>query len=338
MKSRHAARFISIGIALAATACGGGSGDGQTAAPPVMAIDGSSTVYPISEAVTETFRGQNPNVRITVSESGSGAGFQKFCRGETEISDASRPIRASEVETCLAAGITFIELPVAYDGLSVVIHPANTWARSMTVAELRKLWEPSAQGTVMRWNQIRPGWPDREIHLFGPGTASGTFDYFTEAIVGEARSSRGDYTASEDDNVLVTGVAGDEGALGYFGLAYYERNQDKLAIVAVDDENPDNGDGPIAPSFESVRTGTYRPLSRPLFIYVNVSALERPEVAEFVSFYLNTEPELFQTVGYVPLNATEAGLVRERFAARTTGSMFGEAPHTASLEDLLRAP
>jgi phosphate transport system substrate-binding protein len=321
-----------VTLAPLVAACGGGSAP----ASAIIPIDGSSTVFPITEAVAVEFQRNDPTMRVTVGESGSGAGFQKFCRNETVISDASRPIKASEIEACAAAGIAFIELPVAYDGLSVVVNPANTWAASMTVAELKKLWEPTAQGTMLRWNQVRAGWPDQEIHLYGPGTASGTFDYFTEAIVGTAQSSRGDYTASEDDNVLVQGVSSDTYALGYFGLAYYEQNADRLSLVAVDDENPDNGAGPIQPSFDSVRGGTYRPLSRPLFIYVNTAALERPEVRQFVEFYLRLDAALIREVGYVPLADAEQELVRARLAAGTTGTMFATASQTDSLESLLR--
>lgn len=319
---------------LVAAACGGA----QPERGAVIDIDGSSTVFPITEAVAEDFMVANPGARVTVGESGTGGGFQKFCRGETAVSDASRPIKQSEIDACAAAGISFIELPVAYDGLTVVVNSANDWAPSMTVAELKTLWEPAAQGTVLRWNQVRPGWPDEEIHLFGPGVASGTFDYFTEAVNGEAKASRGDYTSSEDDNVLVQGVAGDRLALGYFGLAYYEQNQDKLKAVGIDDGNPDNGDGPVLPSIATVKGGTYRPLSRPLFIYVSTAALDRGEVLSFIDFYLNDGPALAAEVGYVPLSDSEQALVLERFAARTAGTMYGDATsQTMALEDLLRA-
>ena len=309
-------------------ACGGST--------EVITVDGSSTVFPVTEAIAEAYQRQNSAARVTVGESGTGAGFQKFCRNETVISDASRPIKANELQACSQAGINVIELPVAYDGLAVMVNPKNTWVESMTVAELRKLWEPAAQGAVMRWSQVRPGWPDREIHLFGPGTASGTFDYFTEVVVGAAQKSRGDYTASEDDNVLVQGVSGDELALGYFGLAYFEQNRDKLKLVPIDDEQPENGAGPIAPSADTVRGGTYRPLSRPLFIYVNAAALARPEIAAFVQFYLDSNTDLVQRIGYVPLAEAERELVKQRFAARTTGTIFSDAPATATVEQILR--
>jgi phosphate transport system substrate-binding protein len=230
-------------------------------------VDGSSTVYPITEAVGEEFQKLHPDVKVVVGISGTGGGFKKFCNGETDISNASRPILQKEIDTCAQNGIEYIELPVAYDALSVVVNPRNDWVACMTVAELKKIWEPDAQGKITRWNQVRPEWPDAPLNLYGAGTDSGTFDYFTEAIVGKAKASRGDYTASEDDNVLVQGVANDQYALGYFGLAYYFENQDKLKAVAID-----NGKGCVLPSEETVRNGTYQPLSRPLFIYVSRKA------------------------------------------------------------------
>jgi phosphate transport system substrate-binding protein len=305
-------------LLLLVAACGGGEQEA------VIQVDGSSTVYPITEAVAEEYQRANPGARITVGISGTGGGFQKFCRDEIDLSDASRPIQASERDACAAAGVEFIELPVAYDGLAVVVHPANSWAESMTVAELRTLWEPAAQGKIMRWSQIRDGWPDREIHLFGAGVDSGTFDYFTEVIVGKSGQSRGDYTSSEDDNVIVQGVSGDEGALGYFGFAYYEENKARLKLVAVDDGDASNGAGPIAPSPVTVAGGTYRPLSRPIFIYPKVSALERPEVHGFVEYFLTEGVPLVREVGYIPLTDNEYSMVRARFAARKTGSMYAD--------------
>ncbi|MBI4285873.1 MAG: PstS family phosphate ABC transporter substrate-binding protein [Chloroflexi bacterium] len=259
-------------------------------------IDGSSTVYPISEAVAEEFRKFYPQVRINVGISGTGGGFKRFVVGETQISDASRPIKDVEKEQAQKNNIEWLELPVAYDGLSVMVNPRNTWVTAMTTAELKKIWEPGS--TVKLWNQIRPEWPDRPINLYGPGTDSGTFDYFTEAINGKEDASRPDYTASEDDNVLVQGIAGDPNALGYLGYAYYVENKDKLKLVAVD-----GGAGPILPSAETIRNGTYIPLSRPIFIYVNKTALARPEVKEFVRFYMSEGPELVTEVGYIPLPA-----------------------------------
>jgi phosphate transport system substrate-binding protein len=328
-------------LTVAASACGRsdpGSASGASA-PSVIAIDGSSTVFPITEAVAEEFQKQNAGQRVTVGLSGTGGGFQKFCRGETVVSNASRPIQQTEIDACKTGGITYIELPVAYDGLAVVVNSKNTWAASMTVAELKKLWEPAAQGKILRWNQIRPSWPNQEIHLFGAGVDSGTFDYFTEVINGKSKSSRGDYTSSEDDNILVQGVAGDLYALGYMGLAYYEENKERMKLVAIDDEKADNGAGPVVPSLETVRGGTYRPLSRPLFIYVNTSGLSRPEVAKFVQFYLDSGPPLVREVGYVPLADAEFDLVKQRFAARTVGTMFDAASGMQSqmtLEQRLR--
>ena len=287
----------------------------------IIAVDGSSTVFPITEAVAEEFQ-RGGGTAVTVGISGTGGGFQKFCRDEIDISDASRPIEENEQKDCAAAGVQFVELPVAYDGLAVVVHAKNTWAASMTIQELRKLWEPAAQGTVTRWSQVRGGWPDQEIHLFGAGVDSGTFDYFTQAIMGKEDASRGDYTSSEDDNVIVQGVAGDEYALGYFGYAYYEGNKDKLKLVAIDDGDDSNGKGPILPSPETVTDGTYSPLSRPIFIYPKVKALERPDVKRFVDFYLAQAPSLVREVGYIPLREGEYQLVRQRFASGKTGSMY----------------
>lgn len=270
-----------------------------------ISIDGSSTVYPISEAVAEEYLALNPKVRVTVGESGTGGGFKKFGRGEIDINDASRAIKQGEIEACEANNIKFIELLIAYDGMAIVVNPSNTWANDITVAELKKLWEPAAQGKITKWNQVRATWPDKEIHLYGAGTASGTFDYFTEAIMGESKSCRGDYTASEDDNVLVQGVASDDGALGFFGLSYFENNKDKLKLVAVNDENPENGDAAILPTLETVKDKTYSPLSRPLFIYVNSTAAEKEVIQDFVTFYLEQASTLVKEVGYIPLSDDE---------------------------------
>jgi phosphate transport system substrate-binding protein len=307
-------------------------------AATLIKVDGSSTVFPITEAVAEEFQKKNPGVRVTVGISGTGGGFKKFCAGETAISDASRPIKLSEVQQCIDNGIEYIELPVAFDGLAVMINPKNDWAGSMTVAELKKLWEPAAQRKITRWSQIRAGWPDKEIHLFGPGTDSGTFDYFTEAIVGKSMASRGDYTASEDDNVLVQGIATDQLALGYFGLAYYEENKGRLKLVGINDENPKNGDGPVLPSQETVIDNTYQPLARPIFIYVNKKAANRPEIQEFVKFYMTNAAPLVTEVGYIPLQATVYELGLKRFDHRVAGSLFSTKPKVGvTLEGLLAA-
>ncbi|HZO15483.1 MAG TPA: PstS family phosphate ABC transporter substrate-binding protein [Polyangiaceae bacterium] len=309
---------------------------GGTAEAKVIAIDGSSTVFPITEAVAEDFKKDN-KTPVTIGVSGTGGGFKKFCNKETAISGASRPIKPSEVKACGEAGVEYIELPVAYDGLAIVVHAKNDWVDHLTVAELKTMWEPAAQKKVTKWNQIREGWPDKEIHLFGPGVDSGTYDYFTEAVVGEEHKSRGDYTSSEDDNVLVQGVTGDESALGFFGYAYYIENKDKLKLVPVDDGKDDNGKGPIAPSPETVANGTYQPLARPIFIYVSKKELERKEVIDFVNFYLDKGGKLASEVGYITLPAKVIELTKKRFADRKTGSMFGGEGSKVgvSLEELL---
>jgi phosphate transport system substrate-binding protein len=288
-----------------------------------ITADGSSTVYPITEAVGEEFQKANPKARVTVGISGTGGGFKKFCSGETDLSDASRPIKPTEVELCAKNGVAYVELPVAYDGLAVIVNPKNDWAACMTVKELKVLWEPEAQGKVTRWNQVRPAWPDQEIHLFGAGVDSGTYDYFTEAVVGKEHASRGDFQSSEDDNVLVQGIGADRLALGFFGLAYYEENRDKLKLVAIDDEKDDNGKGCVLPSVETVEQGRYQPLARPLFLYVRTQAAERPEVQAFVGFYLSKANELVREVGYIPLPAEAYRLAQTRFEKRTVGSLFG---------------
>ena len=269
----------------------------------IIEIDGSSTVYPITEAVAEEFQKLHRDVKVVVGISGTGGGFKRFGTGETDISDASRPITPKEKDLCKKNDIEYIELAVAYDGLAVMVNPKNTWVDFLTVSELKKIWEPNSQKVVTKWSQVRSGFPDKEIRLFGPGTDSGTFDYFTEVICGKSGASRGDYTASEDDNVLVQGIATDTAGLGYFGLAYYEQNKGKLKIVPVDDSNDSNGKGAIVPSLKTVRDGTYKPLSRPLFIYINVKSLAKNEVRDFVEFYIMQAPALSKEVGYVPLPA-----------------------------------
>ena len=300
-------------------------------------VDGSSTVYPLSEAVAEEYRAVESGVRVTVGESGTGGGFKKFSRGEIDVNDASRPITSEEIELCQKGGVEFIELPVAYDGLAVVVHKENTFVDYLTVAELKKLWEPEAQGKIKTWNQIRPSFPNQPINLYGAGTASGTYDYFTEAIVGKAKASRGDYNASEDDNVLVKGVSSDRNALAYFGLAYYENNADKLKLVPIDDGDDSNGSGGVLPSQETVSNGTYAPLSRPEFIYVNAKSAGRPEVQSFITFYMDSAPELAKEIGYVPLKSEVYKLVQERFDKKITGSVFGNGVSTigVNLEELL---
>jgi len=299
----------------------------------IVQIDGSSTVFPITEAVAEEFqKAKKGKIKVTVGISGTGGGFKKFCRGETDISDASRPILKEEMETCKKAGIQYIELPIAYDALTVMVNPKNDWITSMTVADLKKIWEPSAQGKVTHWNQVRPSWPNAPLKLFGPGADSGTFDYFTEAIVGKAKASRGDFTASEDDNVLVQGIANDKNALGYFGFAYYIENQKKLKAVAID-----GGNGPVLPSPKTVEDGTYQPLSRPIFIYISKKAAEKPEVKDFVEFYMQNAANLVKQVKYVALPASAYTMGIEHFRKGKLGTVFdGEAQVGVKIEDLLK--
>jgi phosphate transport system substrate-binding protein len=291
--------FLSL-LVVAFIACQSGNKGNVAEMSGTINIDGSSTVYPITEAIAEEFRVEAPKVRVTIGVSGTGGGFKKFARGETQISDASRPIKSSEATACAENGIEYIELSVAYDGLAVVANPENDWVDRLTTQELKTIWEPEAQEVVVNWKQVRDGFPDRELTLLGPGTASGTFDYFTEAIVGKSGSSRGDYMPSEDDHVLVQGVAGDVKALGFFGLAYYLENKDKLKLVPVD-----AGNGPVIPTMETVKNGTYAPLSRPIFIYVSNVAKDRPEVIRFVEFYLKNAASLVADVGYIPLPDAE---------------------------------
>lgn len=288
----------------------------RSQSPPIVKIDGSSTVYPITEAVAEEYQKEKRGrVRVTVGISGTGGGFKKFCDGQTDISDASRPIKPSEQEKCAAAGVEYIELPVAYDAITVAVHPDNTAINSMSLEELKKIWAPEATDTVVRWNQVNPSWPDEPLRLLGPGADSGTFDYFTETVNGKSGASRTDYTPSEDDNVLVQGVASDKNAIAYFGFAYYDANKNKLKAVAID-----GGSGPVEPSLDSVINGTYTPLSRPIFIYVNAEAAERPEVKEFVEYYLTNASTLVREVGYVPLPDLQYSQGIERFQNRIVGS------------------
>jgi phosphate transport system substrate-binding protein len=305
----------------------------KVAKAQVVQVDGSSTVFPITEAVAEEFqKAKKGKVKVTVGIAGTGGGFKKFCRGETDISNASRPILKQEMEACKKAGIEYIELPVAYDALTVMVNPKNSWVSSMTVAELKKIWEPGAQGKITNWSQVRPNWPNAPLKLFGAGADSGTFDYFTEAIVGKAKSSRGDFTASEDDNVLVQGIANDRNALGFFGFAYYVENQKKLKAVAID-----AGKGPVAPSARTVEDGTYQPLSRPIFIYVSKKAAAKPEVREFVEFYLKNAPNLVKQVKYVPLPAKAYTVGLEHFQKGKVGTVFGgEAEVGIKIDDLLK--
>jgi len=291
------------------------------AATPLLKIDGSSTVFPVTEAVAEEFQKMKKGaVQVTVGISGTGGGFKKFCRNEIDIANASRPILTKEMEACKAAGIRYIELPIAFDALTVVVNPKNTFLKAITVEELKKLWAPEAQGKVTRWNQVNPAWPDAPVKLFGAGADSGTFDYFTEAIVGKAKSSRGDYTASEDDNVLVTGVSRDVNAIGYFGYAYYDENKQKLKAVPI---AVTPGKPAVLPSPESVLDGSYQPLARPIFIYVNLKSVDKPEVKEFVEYYLKNGKKLATEVKYVPLTDSDYKHALDNFSKRKAGTAFG---------------
>jgi len=336
-RSRHLlGGALALGVAaLLLAACGGGDGTSNgpnaTSEPALsgtVQVDGSSTVFPISEAVAEEFQREARSVRVTVGVSGTGGGMKRFCAGETDISDASRPIKQSEAADCAANGIEFIELPVAYDGLSVVVHPDNDWAQCLTVAELNLLWGPEAEGNVTNWNQVRAAFPDAGVALYGPGTDSGTFDYFTEVVNGDGGASRADFHASEDDNILVTGVAGDKNALGYFGLAYLEENRGLVKGVAID-----GGSGCVAPTVETVENGTYAPLSRPLFIYVNKDSMAKPQVEAFVDFYLENAATLATDVGYVRFPASFYDAIKARWEAAETGSLFSGA--TGSVAEIL---
>jgi phosphate transport system substrate-binding protein len=316
--------------AMAAAALAATSGAALAQQAFTIQIDGSSTVFPISEAVAEAFQQQTQGrIRVAVGESGSSAGLRRFCRGEIHIADASRPIRGSEMEACRAAGIGFVEVPVAFDGLSVVVHPSNPMT-SISVEQLRQIWSPGS--SVGNFRAV--GGPDLQMQLFGPGSASGTFEYFTEAVVGTARSSRTDYTPSEDDNVLVQGVASNPGGMAYFGLAYYEENRNRLKALSID-----GGQGPVAPSRQTVENGTYQPLSRPIFIYVNAAALRRPQVQQFVQYYVNNAARFSAQVGYIPLPAAAYQAYLQRVQTRQQGTAFGgRALIGASISEVLARP
>ena len=346
--------LIAGALALAIIGCGGGedesteataetseSGTGTTSSQEFsqlrgdINIDGSSTVFPITEAMAEEFGiATEGNVRITVGVSGTGGGFNKFCAGETVISDASRPITQSEVDLCAEGGVEFVEIPVALDGLSVMVNPSNDFVECMTVDELHTIWAPEAEEVITRWNQVRPEWPDEKIGLYAPGVDSGTFDYFTETVNGESQASRADFLPSEDDNVLVTGISGDRGALGYFGYAYYSENADRLKLLSID-----GGDGCITPTEETINNGTYAPLSRPLFIYVAADALNQPQVKTFVEYYLDVgNRNLVSETGYIPLPDTVYDLALAKFQNGKTGAAFGgDARLSGTVEEVLTA-
>ncbi|WP_225769575.1 PstS family phosphate ABC transporter substrate-binding protein [Inquilinus sp. Marseille-Q2685] len=299
-----------------------------------ITLDGSSTVYPVSEAVSEEFqKAKGGAVQITVGISGTGGGFKKFCRGETDISNASRPILKEEMEACRAAGVEYIELPIAFDALTVAVSPSNSWIKQLTIADLKKFWEPGAQGKITHWNQVNPEWPNEPVHLFGAGSDSGTFDYFTEAVVGKAKSSRGDYTASEDDNVLVQGIQNDKNALGYLPYAYYSENEKAMKAVPI--VNP-KGEA-VLPSREAVQSGTYVPLARPLFIYVNTKAAARPIIKEYIKYYMSEEGQaLIDEVAYVPLPAAAYEIADKKLDDAVVGTAFGGVPEVGlPIEEIL---
>ncbi len=324
----------SIGAAAIATALASAIAPAAFAQPKTVTFDGSSTVFPVTEAVAEDFqRARRGAVRVTVGISGTGGGFKKFCRGEIDISNASRPILEKEIAACKEAGIEYLEIPVAFDALTVVVNPKNAFVKQITVAELKKMWAPEAQGKVMTWKQVNPAWPDEPLKLYGPGADSGTFDYFTEAIVGKAKSSRGDFTASEDDNVLVQGVSRDLGGLGYFGFAYYAENRNKLRAVPVV-----NSKGKaVGPAMETVLAGSYEPLARPIFIYVSAKAIARTEVREIVEFYLKNANKLAREVGYVPLPEGAYKLALQNVANNKKGTVFGGHSEVGvTVEELLK--
>jgi phosphate transport system substrate-binding protein len=331
-KLKNQIAYIILGIAATATLSIPIEADSQQNSS--IKIDGSSTVYPITQAIAQEFKTSNKEtLDLSVNFSGTSGGFKRFCTGETDISNASRPILTKEMEACKQAGVAYIELPIAFDALTVVTNPKNDWLKSLTTADLKKIWEPAAEKKITRWNQINPNFPNSAIALFGPGKDSGTFDYFTEAIVGKVDSSRTDYTASEDDNVLVKGVSQNPNALGYFGLAYYESRAKDLKAVAID-----SGKGAVLPSRQTVEAGQYQPLSRPLFIYVNSSAAQKkPELRQFVEYYLEKAPQTVSSVGYVPLPEEGYYLTKIHFQRGKVGTVFdGKSEFNLTIGELLR--
>lgn len=329
--SRNPSRIAAAALALAAWLAPQAGG----AQAKVVKIDGSSTVFPVTEAVAEDFQKASKGaVQVTVGISGTGGGFKKFCRGEIDVADASRSILTTEMEACKAAGIEYYELPVAFDALTVVAHPKNAFLKQITVEELKKIWAPEAQGKIETWKQVNPSWPEAKLKLFGAGSDSGTFDYFTEAVVGKAKSSRGDYTASEDDNVLVQGVSQDVNAIGYFGYAYYAENKAKLRAVPVVGKP---GAAAVSPSEATVLNGSYQPLSRPIFIYVSVKSLAKPEVKQFVEYYMKHAAKLAKEVKYVPLPAKAYTTNLEHMSKGKKGTVFGGVPEVGVTIDSLQA-
>lgn len=326
--------LLAVATSMALIGCGNQDGTARMGRDaPVVRMDGSSTVFPIAEAVAEEFLiGERGAVRVTAGLSGTGGGFKKMCRGEIDISNASRPILEEEMAACRANGIGFMELPVAFDAITVVVNPSNDWVESLTIADLKTMWEPAAQARIKRWNQVRPEWPDAPLMLFGPGADSGTFDYFTEAVTGKAKSSRGDYTASEDDNVLVQGVEHNKYALGYFGYAHYASHKQRMRAIPIERD-----DGAlVAPSNATVTDGSYQPLSRPLFIYVSDQSAQRPEVRKFIEFYLTEGPALAEEVGFVSLPEHATRMSLQHFRNGRLGTVFGGVPEVGvTIDELL---
>jgi phosphate transport system substrate-binding protein len=326
--------FLFLGILALGSGCGSPNDSQANSSQTTIEIDGSSTVYPITNEIAQEYQlisSSQPEIRVKVS--GTGGGFRRFCAGETDINDASRPINAQEMKTCEENGVKYVELPVAYDALTVVVHQENDWVDAMTTQELATIWEPSAENQITQWNQVRSDWPRRPLNLYGPGSDSGTFDYFTEAIVGEAEASRQDYIDSEDDTLIVRGVSEDRYSLGYFGYSYYEENQKQLKAIAID-----NGSGPVMPSRDTVRSGEYQPLSRPLLIYVNANSLEeKPELRNFIEYYLTQGRPSVNMVGSIPLPDQIYNLAIKRMENKQTGTVFeGKTPVNFKIEDLFR--
>lgn len=324
-----AAMFV-VGCGQSAPDQTSGGGGGGANLSGTIAVDGSSTVFPISQALAEMFMDENSGVKVTVNLSGTGAGFKKLIANEIDIAGASRPVESEEFEKLKANKIEFVEVPVAFDGLTVVVNPKNTWVDHLTVAELKKIWESGS--TVKTWKDIRPTWPDKPIKLFGPGTDSGTFDYFTEAICGKKGNSRADYTASEDDNQLVQGVAGEEFGLGYFGFAYYEQSMDKLKVVPID-----GGSGPVTPSKESIMDGTYQPLSRPLFLYVKRAAIDRTEVSALLDFFFADPAKVVEAAKYIPFNPAEYDTVKKFVKEHSLGTRFMGSESGTHISEILKS-